>query len=108
MRQPGVTLSHGRRGPALPFAASLRSDYHKQIVHRFWEDNPNMGPDNFRTNVSRFAQLVLAVTFTVLLAISASAQTMPERQSKAAKPIPTAQPPDTTTSDSDAAESSKP
>ncbi len=92
----------------LPFAAGHRSDYHSGTVHFFPGDNPNMGPNKFRVNVSLFAPLLFAVT--LFIAVPVNAQAKPERQSKAAKPAPTAQtaqPAARVASDAEAAEAAK-
>jgi len=70
-----------------------------------------MGLKSLRANLPVVRRLVIAITFSVLLAGAALAQTKPERQSKAVKPEPTskaAQPSVPATSESDTAENSKP
>src|ERR1700722_15799126 len=75
-----------------------------------------MGPDDFRRNaaLSFSTRMVFAILFSILLATAVSAQTNPERESKAAKPAKpaettqTAQPATTEEKNPETAESSKP
>jgi photosystem II stability/assembly factor-like uncharacterized protein len=69
-----------------------------------------MGSERFRSSVAVVAQVVFAVTLAVGFVVAAKAQAQPERQSKAVKPAANSQTaqPAGATSDSDAAESSKP
>jgi len=73
-------------------------------------DNLHMGPDRSGTNAPFTVRWISAVTLITLLSMVAGAQTKPERQSKAAKPVQaqTTQPTTTNPSTKEKADQPKP